>query len=247
VKRVKNFAILFLILAVISTTCTKKGTTPQAEYKEPLAFDLYKTYEDMPLDSNYVRRVHDTWNNELKDDETVKNNTWLMGDYKVFVYAIGYIYAMGDTSYNEVIFFTTTKPKKCTDKIHTTITVFEADFRDTSINFTKIKTYVYLNKYYPIKNEEEAKGRMSYYLDEYIEKYENVPYDRSLINYLKEGLHGWNSYIRDWANHYVYYKSPGDFGGAIIVNKLSSKLDFLGSSVWMGTGKRYFPSDEPTE
>lgn len=238
-KKVEIFAALFVILAIVVTSCTKKATAPHPEYKEPLAFDLYKTYEDMPLDSNYVRRVHDTWNNELKDDETVKNNTWFMGDYKVFVYPHGYIYGMLDTSYNEVLFFTTTKPKKCTDKIHTTITVFEATFRDTSIDLSKIKTYVFVNKYHPIKNETEAKNIMLNYLDEYL-------HYGSLIGYLKQGLQA-DGYIREWDDHYVYYKSPGDFGGAIIVNKLSSKLDFLGSSVWMGTGKRYFPSDEPTE
>lgn len=247
-NRVKKFVTIFLILVVALTSCAKKATTPHPEYKEPLSFDLYRTLEDVPLDENYVKKVHDTWNNELKDDETIKNNTWLMSDYKVFVYAIGYIYAMGDTSYYEVIFFTTTKPKKCTDKIHTTITVFEADLRDTSIELSKIKTYVYTNKYYPIKNEQEAKNVMLNYLDKYIENYEDVPYDRSLIKWLKKGILGGTFvYIRDWGDHYVYEKPPGDFGGAIIVNKLTSKLDFLGSSVWMGTGKRYFPIDEPTE
>lgn len=238
-NRLKRLTTIVLVSGLALTVCTKKVTTPEAQYKEPLSFDLYKTYEDVPLDKNYVKKVHDTWNNELKDDETIKSNTWLVGDYKVFVYAHGYIYGMLDTSYNEILFFTTTKPKKSTDKIHNTITVFEATFWDTSIDLSKIKTYVFVNKYHPIKNETEAKNIMLNYLDEYL-------CYGSLIGYLKEGLQA-DGYIREWDDHYVYEKTPHDFGGAIIVNKLSSKLDFLGSSVWMGTGKRYFPIDEPTE
>lgn len=234
--RAKNLLVFSLILAVASTTCTRKGTTPRHEYKEPLAFDFYKTYEDMPLDEDYMKKVYDTWNDELKDDATIKSNTWLAGDYKVFVYFQGYIYGMLDMRYDEVMFFTTTNPKKCTDKIRSTMTVFEADFSASGISFSRIGTYVYVEKYRPIKNEEHAKSIMTDYLNEYL------PCDRYLVGELNGGLQG-RSYIRDWADHYVYEKQPHDFGGAIIVNKLTSKLDFMGSSVWMGRGSRYFPPD----
>jgi hypothetical protein len=107
---------------------------------------------------------------------------------------------------------------------------------------SKIKTYAYINKYDPVKNEQEAKNIMINYLDEYIEKYKEVSYDGFLIDNLKKSFIEEN-YTWDWVDHFVYYRSPSDFGGGIIINKLSSKLDFLGSSVFFGTGKRYFPSD----
>lgn len=238
--RAKNLLVFSLILAVASTTCTRKGTKPQAEYREPLSFDLYKTYEDMQLDEDYVKKVSDTWNGELRDDETIKNNTWLIGDYKLFVYFHGYISGMLDTRYDEVIFFTTTAPKKSTDKVHSTITVFEAVISDSGMSLSRLETYGYADDYHPIKDEEETEVLMIGYLENY------VHCDEFLLGEVKGGLQR-TGYIRDWADHYVYEKLPHDFGGAIIVNKLTSKLDFLGSSVWMGHGSRYFPPDGCTQ
>jgi hypothetical protein len=234
-KRLNNLLYIFLILMIVFTACAKKATTPQPEYREPISFDIFKLYEDVPLDTNYVKMMHDTWQNQLKDDEVIKNHTWLVGDYKVFVYLHEYMFFI-DTSYDEVLFFTTTQAKKCTEKVHSTITVFVVEFQKTNISFSKLKTYVYVNCYRPIKNEEEARDIMIQYLDQYLPHYTYLIDD--LKEYPQVGI-----YIRDWADHYVYEKSPNDFGGAIIVNKLTSKLDFLGTSVWMGHGKRYFPSD----
>ncbi len=235
--RVRNLLLFFLILTVASLTCTKKGTNPQEAYREPLAFDIYATFEDVPMDGNYVNKVYDTWNGLLKYDATIKNNTWLVGDYKVFVYFHAYICGMLDTRYDEVVFFTTTKPKKGTDKIHSTITVFEAEVSDSVISLSGVETYVYLDIYRPIKGEEHARNIMMNYVEEY------SPCGGYLLDMLKYGLQK-ECYIRDWGDHYVYQKFPTDFGGAIIVNKLSSKLDFLGSSVFMGHGKRHFPPNE---
>ncbi|MGB2805084.1 MAG: hypothetical protein WBD64_09350 [Candidatus Zixiibacteriota bacterium] len=239
--RAKNLVVLSLILAVASTTCTKKGTTPQHEYREPLSFDIFKMFVDVPLDSEYVRRVRDTWDHELKEDRTIATHTWCLGDYRVFVYSHCYWFEVG-AGYTEVLFFTTSQPSEATDKIHSTITVYEADVGTSGTEFSKIGTYVYLDRFDPIENETEAKNTMMFYIDQYLEKYSGLPYDSSLIDELKRGLQG-GEYIRDWIDHYVCYEPPGDFGGAIIVNKLTSQLDFLGSSVFMGYGRRYFPPD----
>jgi hypothetical protein len=240
-KKLNSLLQIFLILMVVLTACAKKATTPLPVYHEPLSFEIFKAYEREPLDTDYVKKVHDTWQNDLKDDEVIKNHTWLVGDYKVFVYLHVYSF-FTDTNYYEMLFFTTTQPNKCKEKIHSTITAFKAEFQYTLVKLSKIKTFVNVNNYRPIKNEDEAKGVMIDYLNEYLEIYDTLSYDRYLINELKKYLQE-DNYIRDWEDHYVYNKSPGDFGGAIIVNKLTSKLDFLGSSVWMGHGKRYFPSD----
>ncbi|MGB8658338.1 MAG: hypothetical protein WCE90_11250 [Candidatus Zixiibacteriota bacterium] len=240
-KKLSSLLQIFLILMVVSTACTKKATTPIPGYREPLSFEIFKAYEGAPLDSNYVKKIHDTWQNELKDDEIIKNHTWLVGDYRVFVYLHVYSF-FSDTNYYEMLFFTTTQPKKSTDQIQSTITAFVAEFQDTLVGLTKIKTFINVNDYHPIENEDEAKGIMIDYLNEYLAKYDTLSYDRSLINEFKKDFQA-DNYTWDWEDHYVYYRSPGDFGGAIIVNKLTSKLDFLGSSVWMGYGKRYFPSD----
>lgn len=239
--RAKNLLVFSLILAVASTTCTKKGTAPQPEYREPLSFDIFKMFVDVPLDSDYVIKVHDTWDQELKEDETIAAHTWFLGDYRVFVYSHCYWFEVG-ASYTEVIFFTTSQPSGATDKIHCTITVYEADIGTSGAEFSKIETYVYLDRFDPIGNETDAKNTMMYYLDQYLEKYSGLPYDSSLIDELKRGLQG-GEYIRHWVDHYVCYEPPSDFGGAVIVNKLTSKLDFLGSSVFMGYGRRYFPPD----
>jgi hypothetical protein len=240
-KKSKIPLIPFLILTVALMTCTKKPTTIEIPYKEPVRFELFNNYLDVELPENYVRAVHDAWDNELRYDEKIKNYTWLRGDYMVFVYAHTYLFNV-DTSYREVIFFTTTNPKKCTQKVYSTTTIFEAEFQDTITILSKIKTYAYINRYAPIKNEQEAKGMMTIYLEEYIEKYKQVPYDLYLINNLKEGLVD-DNYIQDWVDHFVYYDPSHDFGGGIIINQLSSKLDFLGSSVFFGAGRRYFPVD----
>jgi hypothetical protein len=240
-KKSKVLAIFFLILAMALMTCTKKPTSTTIPYKEPVCFELFKAYLNTELPQNYVKAVQNAWNNELRYDETIKRHTWWIGDYNVFVYDHLYTFYI-DSTYREVIFFTTTNPKKCTKKIYSTITIFKAEFQDTVTILSKIKTYTYINKYDPAKDEQEAKNIMINYLDEYIEKYKDVSYDRFLIDNLKKSLIDEN-YIRDWVDHFVYSKFPSDFGGGIIINKLSSKLDFLGSSVWDGTGKRYFPSD----
>lgn len=239
--RAKNLLVFSLVLAVASTTCTKQGTQPQAEYREPLSFDLFDVFPCGPPECDYVAKVHDTWDSELKEDETVKNHTWFLGDYRVFVYFHGY-WASGDGSYREVLFFTTSEPSKGTDVIHSTITVYEADLTHTGLEFSKIGTYVYLDRFDPIENETEAKNTMIFYLDQYLEEYSGVPYDSSLIDRLKRRLQG-GGYIRNWVGHYVHYDPPLDLGGTVIVNKLTSKLDFLGSSVFGGYGRRYFPPD----
>jgi hypothetical protein len=241
-KKSKVLAIFFLILAMALTTCTKKPTSITIPYKEPVCFELFKVYLDTELPPNYVKAVQDAWNNELRYDGIIKRHTWWIGDYTVFVYYHTYITGILHTSYSEVIFFTTTQPKKCIERIHSTITIFKADFLETMTILSKIKTYVYINNYDPVKDEQEAKNIMINYLDEYIEKYKEVSYDGSLIDNLKKSLIDEN-YIWDWVDHFVYYKSPSDFGGGIIINKLTSKLDFLGSSVFFGTGRRYFPLD----
>ena len=240
-KGIRNLSMVFLILAVASTTCTKKGTAPQPEYREPLSFHIFKVYEDMPLDSEYVRKAHDTWDQELKKDWTIATHTWCLGDYRVFVYSHCYWFEVG-ASYTEVLFFTTSQPSEAIDKIHSTITVYEADAGTSGIELSKIGTYACLDRFDPIEDETEAKSIMMSYIDQYLEEYSGVPYDSSLMEELKGRLQG-GSYIRDWVDHYVCYEHPGDLGGAIIVNKLTSKLDFLGSSVFMGHGRRYFPPD----
>jgi hypothetical protein len=240
-KRSRVLAIFFLILMIALLTCTKKPTSITIPYKEPVRFELFKAYLDMELPEDYVKAVHDAWNNELRYDETIKRHTWWIGDYTVFVYDHLYTFYT-DSTYREVIFFTTTNPKKCTEKVHSTITIFKAEFQDTITKLSKIKTYTYINKYDPVKDKQEAENIMINYLDEYIEKYKEVSYDKFLIDNLKKSLIDEN-YVWDSVDHFVYYKSPSDFGGGIIINKLSSKLDFLGSSVFFGTGKRYFPSD----
>jgi hypothetical protein len=236
----RNIVLVILAFVLVSSACAKKSTRPEPDYRDPLAFDLYKWHPELgELDSNYVRRVYEAWDNELKDDINVKSHTWLVGDYKVFVYYHGYIEGMLGTRHDEVLFFTTTKPTSGKDKVHSTITPFKTDFRDTSTAFSKIQTYVYVDKYWPIKGgEKTAIGLMTEYLDVFIQEY-----GRTELSWMTKGLQ-WDDFAWDWGDHYVYYKSPGDFGGAIIVNKLTSKLDFLGSSVWFGPGMRYFPPDE---
>ena len=110
------------------------------------------------------------------------------------------------------------------------------------MRLSKIKTYVYVNDYHPIKDEDQAKKIMIDYMDEYIAKFDSIPYDSFLIGQLKSG-HQPGRHLKEWGDHYVYYAPPLDFGGAVIVNKLNSKLDFLGTSVSIGSGRRYFPLD----
>lgn len=242
-SRARKVVLVFLILTVAVSACTTKSTKWESEYKEPLAFDLYKWHPELgELDSHYVRRVHEAWDNELKDDITIKNHTWLVADYSVFVYYHGYIEGMLGTRHDEVVFFTTAKPESGGDKVHCTITPFDTDFRDTSQAFSKIQTYVYIEEYRPLVGGEEAAiNLMIEYLDEYIAQLGQTP-----LTWIRKSLLRYH-YAWEWGDHYVYYESPGDFGGAIIVNKLTSKLDFLGSSVWFGPGIRYFPPNESTE
>jgi hypothetical protein len=242
-KTLKLFQLFFLILAVGLTACTKKSTKLEPEYREPLSFEIFKPYEDMTVDSDYVSKIHDTWYNELKDDETIKNNTWLVGDYHVLVYLHNYVFFI-DTSYYEMLFITTTQPKDSTDQIQTTTTPFIAEFwHNESVNLTKISTFVKVSDYHPINSENEAKDKMIEYLNDYIAEYDTFPYEKSQLSYLKEYLQTDNR-TWDYHDHYIYFRPPNDLGGAIIVNRLTSKLDFLGTSVFMGYGKRFFPSDE---
>lgn len=240
-KKSRNFGIIFLILMITLIACTKKPTSFEVSYKEPLRFDVYRQYLDVELAPNYIKAVQDAWNNKLRYDEGIKNYTWLKGDYTVFAYFHNYTFML-HTTYSEVIFFTTTRPKKCTEKVYSTTTTFKAEFKDTIINLSRIRTYSYVNKYDPVISEKEAKNIMINYLDEYIEKYKDVPYDEYLIDNLKKSLINKND-SRDWFDHFVYYDPSHDFGGGIIINKLSSKFEFLGSTVFFGTGKRYFPED----
>ena len=241
-KTIKLFPLFFLIFAIIMTACTKKSTKPVPEYREPLSFEIFKPYEDQTLDSDYVNKIHDTWQNELKDDEVIKNHTWMMGDYRVLVYLHGYSILLG-SSYYEMLFITTTEPKDSTDQIQTTITPFVAVLGPKPLSLTKIATFVNVNGYHPIANEDEAISIMIDYLNEYIAQCDTFHYDTSLLSRLKEYLQE-DDFTFDSEDHYIYFRPPGDFGGAIIVNRLTSKLDFLATSVWFGYGKRYFPSDE---
>ena len=240
-RGIRDLSVFLVILVLASANCAKKGTAPQPEYREPLSFDIFKIYMDVPLDSEYVRKVHDTWDQELKKDRTIATHTWSLGNYKVFVYFHGY-WASGDGSYVEILFFTDSEPGKGKEIIHSTITVYEADLSHTGLELSKIGTYVYINRYHPIKNEAEARDTMIAYLDQYLAEYSGARHDSLLIDQYKRRLQG-GGYIRDWVGHYVHYESPSDLGGSIIVNKLTSKLDFLGSSVFMGRGRRYFPPD----
>ncbi len=242
-KTLKLFPLIFLISTMILTACTKKSTKSVPEYREPLSFEIFNQFEDVPLDSDYVNKISDTWQSELKDDEIIKNHTWLVGDYRVFVYL--HLYSFDThSSYYELLFITTTQPKDSTDKIHTTITPFVAELQSYNLaNLSKIATFVNVNDYLPIDNENEAQNKTIEYLNEYIAEYDTLPYDEYLLAHLKEYLQG-DDYMWDYVDHYIYFRPPGDFGGAIIVNRLTSKLDFLASSVFMGYGKRYYPPDE---
>ena len=231
-KKSRNSGIILLILMTTLIACTKKPTRFEVPYKEPLRFDLYRQYLDAELPANYIKAVQDAWNNELRYDETIKRHTWLIGDYTVFVYDHLYTFYT-DSTYREVIFFTTTKSKKCTEKVYSTTTIFKAEFQDTIIKLSRIRTYSYVNKYDPVISEEEAKNIMINYLDEY---------DEYIIDNLKKSLMEKND-IRDWFDHFVYYDPSQDFGWGVIINKLSSKLEFLGNTVFFGAGKRYFPED----
>jgi hypothetical protein len=237
----KYLVVFFIILALSSTTCSRKGTEPQKEYREPLSFAVFEVVPCGPPECDYIGKVHDTWEDELKGDETIKTHTWSLGDYRVFVYFHGY-WASGDGSYREVLFFTDSEPCKEKDVIHSTITVYEQYFSQTDLQFSKIGTYVFTNPYHPIENHAEARDIMIAYLDQYLAEYSGAIHDSLLIDQYKTHLQS-GGRISDWTGHYVHYESPGDLGGTIIVNKLTSRLDFLGSSVFGGWGRRYFPPD----
>ncbi len=241
-KKLKLFLLIFLIFSVVLTACTKKSTKCIPEYREPLSFRIFLPYEDTSEDDEYVKKIHATWQSELKDDEIIKSNTWLVGDYRVLVYLHGYSIILG-SSYYEMLFLTTTQPKDSTDQIQTTITPFVAELNPKLVNLTKIETFINVNDYDHIENEDEAKNIMIDYLDEYIAEYDTLSYDEYQLSHLKEYLKE-DNFTLDSEDHYIYFRFPGDFGGAIIVNRLSSKLDFLGTSVWFGYGKRFFPSDD---
>jgi hypothetical protein len=241
-KKLQLFALFLLILAVGLTACTNKSTKPKPQYCEPLSFRIFLPYEDTSETDEYVEKIHETWQNELKDDEIIKNHTWLVGDYRVLVYLHGYTIALGG-GYYEMLFITTTQPKDSTDQIQTTITPFVAKLDPRLGNLTKIKTFVNVNDRDPIENQDEAISIMRDYLDEYITEYDTLSHDEYQLSLLKEYLEEDNS-ISDSEDHYIYFRLPGDFGGAIIVNRLTSKLDFLGTSVVTSYGKRFFPTDE---
>ena len=240
-KRIRSLSLILIVLTLASSTCTKNGTGSRPEYREPLSFDIFKVYLDVPLDSEYVAKARDTWDQDLKKDPTIMAHTWLLGDYRVFVYTHCYWWEVG-ASYLEMLIFTTSQPSGVTDTIHSTITIYEADVGTSGIELSKIGTHVCLDALDSIQDETEARSIMMSYLDQYLEQYSGVPYDSSLIQELKGRVQA-GSYMRDWVDHYVCYQHPSDLGGAIIVNKLTSKLDFLGSSIFMGYGRRYFPPD----
>ena len=169
--RARSMALVVLAILLAVSACAKKSTRPEPEYKEPLSFDIFKLFPDMTLDSVYVRKVFDAWNNELKDDEAIKEHTWLVGEYNVFVYNHGYIYGMRNTRHDEVLFLTTTQPRKGTDKVHRTVTAFQVDFREPDYEFSKIHTYVFVNHYHQVVNETEAKNTMLYFLEKYLDEY----------------------------------------------------------------------------
>lgn len=240
-KKIRNRGIFFLVIMFLLLACSKKGTRYEIKYREPVSFDIFKQFEDAELPSEYVNFCKEIWNNELKDDKEIKENTWKKGDYTVFVYLHDYISSMVGVSYNELIFFTTTRPVGKEKMIYSTITPFEFEYYPDH-KVEKIKTYIFVNDYNPIESEEEAKQLMKKYLDEYAEKYKDDKYTNEIIEAIKWHLEYWD-YTWEYTDHSVFLQPPVDFGGSIIVNKQSSILDFLGSSIWMGTGQRYFPID----
>jgi len=237
-KIIRIKVIVFLVIMVLVVACSKKVTKP-VEYEAPLLFEIFKQFEDYELPKEYVDFCKEIWNNELKKDEKIKENTWMKGDYTVFVYDHSYIECVQGASYIELIFFTTTRPIGKERKIYSTITPFKFKC-DPDYEAEKIKTYTFINDYDPIESEEEAKQLMKDYLDEYAAKNED---DKYVFEDIKEDLEYWD-YTWEYTDHSVFYEDPGDFGGSIIVNKQSSALDFLASNACMGPFKRYFPVDE---
>ena len=237
-RRIMGVLAIILLSILMLFACSKKVTKPPPEYREPLSFEFYRMVLSFPVDSVYAQRMYDTWENELKDDEIIKNHTWMIGDYRVAVYL--HYYAAGlidppDTSIIDIAFFTTSRADRDTNEIHTTITIFQVDFLDANSVFTnywdttailtKIKTWAYVDSFSPIKNEEQARQIMNDYLDDYIDLY-------SILTYLKGSLNS-TPYIWDeFIGHVAFFRPPSDFGGAIIVSKLTSKLNFLATSTW---------------
>lgn len=226
--------ILFSTTLVIMFACSKKLTKSRIEYREPISFDIFKQYEGQELPKEYMDFCKATWDSALKNDKEVKENTWLKGDYTVFVYNHPYSF-WTDKSYAELIIITSTVPIGKKKWVYVTVTPFIFEY-DSVYQATKIGTYVFTDSYNPIDSEKIAIQLMISYLDEYITKY-NDDYLLGMIKYYLEYWH----YTWEYTHHYCFYQAPGDFGGSIIVNKLTSKLEFLGSSVFMGHGKRYFP------
>ena len=240
-KIIRIKVIVFLVIMVLVVACSKKVTKP-VEYEAPLLFEIFKQFEDYELPKEYVDFCKEIWNNELKKDEKIKENTWMKGDYTVFVYNHNYFADEQSGDYNELIFFTTTRPVGKENQIYSTVTPFKLKYYP-DFEAEKLKTYIFVNDYDPIESEEEAKQQMKKYLEEYIEKYKDYGYDKESFESIKFNLE-YIDYTWEYTDHSVFYEDPGDFGGGIIVNKQSSALDFLGNSVYMGTGKRYFPVDE---
>jgi hypothetical protein len=239
-KIIRSNVIVFLIIMVLVVACSKKVTKP-VEYEAPLLFEIFKQFEDYELPKEYVDFCKEIWNNELKNDEKIKENTWMKGGYTVFVYNHNYFADEVSRDHNELIFFTTTRPVGKENQIYSTVTPFKLKYYP-DFEAEKLKTYIFVNDHDPIESEEEAKDLMMKYLDQYIEKYKDG-YNEELIKIIKYYLEYYN-YTWEYTDHSVFFVTAGDFGGGIIVNKQSSALDFLGSSVYMGTGKRYFPVDE---
>ncbi len=240
IKIVKIIEIVILAILLLMLACAQKLLKTKSEYREPVVFEIFNGWAELPDFVNYCKEI---WNEELRYDESIMENTWKKGDYSVFVYVHFYIQGIGDTSYNELIFITTTNPIGFSRLVYSTVTPFKfEDYPDYKAE--KIKTYVFINHFVQLESKEEAKQLMNQYLDDYIEEYKDDSYNKYLIQSIKDYLlteDFWEYRFYEYADHFVFYEPPGDFGGGIIVNKKTSTLDFLGSSVWMGTGTRYFP------
>ncbi|MCJ7497139.1 MAG: hypothetical protein MUO78_03250 [candidate division Zixibacteria bacterium] len=239
-KIVKIGEIVISALILLMLACIEDITKFKIEYKDPISFEIFG--QEYGLSEEYENFCKEVWNNELRYDINIRENTWKRGDYTVFVYAQCY----SCQEYYELIFFTTTKPVGLAKQVYSTVTPFKfEDYPDFKAE--KIKTYIFINHFDPVESKEEAKQLMNKYLDGYIEEYKDDPYNKHQIQSIKNYLltdDFWEYYFWEYADHFIFYVPPSDFGGGIIVNKETSALDFLGSSVWMGTGKRYFPADK---
>jgi len=111
-------ATIFFIMATftlasslfLSCNKAKKLTAPEIKYKEPIVFefDISTYYMNDESLKEYINFCKDIWNDELKDHEKIKENTWKKGDYLVFINLHNYTSGLDDNF--ELQFFTSTKP-----------------------------------------------------------------------------------------------------------------------------------------